>query len=134
MKRQLRTRQLVVNVKNDDDKLEERNAGWQIVLHCVGFGFAFDILDELDMVSDGRRRIENFSEDERNGGPVNGVRRTLQQTEDSDPSSLFDSVFMSMSDTLNSINTFESSDQTPDDKPQNTTTNRIPLAQRDTTR
>ncbi|XP_053976869.1 ankyrin repeat and sterile alpha motif domain-containing protein 1B-like isoform X1 [Hylaeus volcanicus] len=67
-------------------------------------------------------------------GPVNGVRRTLQQTEDSDPSSIYDSVFMSMSDTLNSINTLESSDQTPDDKPQNITTNRIPLPQRDTTR
>lgn len=84
--------------------------------------------------SDDTGWIANFSEDEQNGGPVNGVRRTLQQTEDSDPSSVFDSVFMSMSDTLNSINTLESSDQTPDDKPQNTTTDRIPLTQRDTTR
>ncbi|XP_015431973.1 PREDICTED: ankyrin repeat and sterile alpha motif domain-containing protein 1B-like [Dufourea novaeangliae] len=87
---------------------------------------------------DDDRRVSGTSvmsfEDEQIGGPVNGVRRTLQQTEDSDPSSVFDSVFMSMSDTLNSINTFDSSDQTPDDKPQNTTTNRIPLAQRDTTR
>ncbi|CAK9804969.1 Ankyrin repeat and sterile alpha motif domain-containing protein 1B [Anthophora plagiata] len=84
------------------------------------------------------RRVSGTSvmsfEDEQNGEPVNGVRRTLQLTEDSDPSSVFDSVFMSMSDTLNSINTLESSDQTPDDKPQNTTTNRISLAQRDTTR
>ncbi|XP_012342328.1 ankyrin repeat and SAM domain-containing protein 1A-like isoform X1 [Apis florea] len=88
---------------------------------------------------DDDRRVSGTSvmsfEDEQNGGPtVNGVRRTLQQTEDSDPSSVFDSVFMSMSDTLNSINTLESSDQTPDDKPQNTTTDRIPLTQRDTTR
>ncbi|XP_012145704.1 ankyrin repeat and SAM domain-containing protein 1A isoform X1 [Megachile rotundata] len=87
---------------------------------------------------DDDRRVSGTSvmsfEDDQNGGPVNGVRRTLQLTEDSDPSSVFDSVFMSMSDTLNSINTLESSDQTPDDKPQNTTTDRIPLAQRDTTR
>lgn len=65
-------------------------------------------------------RGARFSEDEQNGEPVNGVRRALQQTEDSDPSSVFDSVFMSLSDTLNSINTFESSDQTPEDIPQNT--------------
>ncbi|KAG7204766.1 hypothetical protein KM043_005178 [Ampulex compressa] len=87
---------------------------------------------------DDDRRISGTSvmsfEDEENGGPVNGVRRALQQTEDSDPSSVFDSVFMSMSDTLNSINTLESSDQTPEDKPQNTTTNRITLPPRDTTR
>lgn len=65
---------------------------------------------------------------------MNGIRRSLQLTEDSDPSSVFDSVFMSMSDTLNSINTLESSDQTPDDKPQNTIADRVPLAQPDTTR
>ncbi|KAK1121874.1 hypothetical protein K0M31_010184 [Melipona bicolor] len=78
--------------------------------------------------------IDENSEDEPNGAPVNGVRRSLQLTEDSDPSSVFDSVFMSMSDTLNSINTLESSDQTPDDKPQNTTADSVPLAQPDTTR
>ncbi|XP_076748878.1 ankyrin repeat and sterile alpha motif domain-containing protein 1B isoform X2 [Xylocopa sonorina] len=87
---------------------------------------------------DDDRRVSGTSvmsfEDEQNGGPVNGVRRALQPTEDSDPSSVFDSVFMSMSDTLNSLNTLESSDQTPDDKPQNTTTNRIPFAPRDNTR
>ena len=65
---------------------------------------------------------------------MNGIRRSLQLTEDSDPSSVFDSVFMSMSDTLNSINTLESSDQTPDDKPQNTIADRVPLAQPYTTR
>ncbi|XP_015518771.2 ankyrin repeat and sterile alpha motif domain-containing protein 1B isoform X2 [Neodiprion lecontei] len=41
-------------------------------------------------------------------------------TEDSDLSSVFDSVIMSMSDTLNSINTLESSEPTPEDKPYNT--------------
>jgi len=77
-------------------------------------------------------RDARFSEDEQNGEPVNGVRRVLQQTEDSDPSSVFDSVFMSLSDTLNSINTLESSDQTPEDIPQNIT-KRTPLPS-DTTR
>lgn len=73
-----------------------------------------------------------FSEDdEQNGGPVNGVRRNLQTTEDSDPSSVFDSVFISMSDTLNSINTLESYDPTPEDKPLNTSTNRTPLSPHD---
>ncbi|XP_048512045.1 ankyrin repeat and sterile alpha motif domain-containing protein 1B-like isoform X2 [Athalia rosae] len=42
-------------------------------------------------------------------------------TEDSDLSSVFDSVIMSMSDTLNSINTLESSEPTPEDKPYNNT-------------
>ncbi|KOX71230.1 Ankyrin repeat and sterile alpha motif domain-containing protein 1B [Melipona quadrifasciata] len=87
---------------------------------------------------DDDRRVSGTSvvsfEDGPNGGPANGVRRSLQLTEDSDPSSVFDSVFMSMSDTLNSINTLESSDQTPDDKPQNTTADSVPLAQPNTTR
>lgn len=83
--------------------------------------------DEVDNTG-----VRGFSEDEQNGEPVNGVRRALQLTEDSDPSSVFDSVFMSLSDTLNSINTFESSDQTPEDIPQNTTKSTpLPL---DTTR
>ncbi|XP_011335014.1 ankyrin repeat and SAM domain-containing protein 1A isoform X3 [Ooceraea biroi] len=86
---------------------------------------------------DDDRRVSGTSvmslEDGQNGvEPVNGVRRALQQTEDSDPSSVFDSVFMSLSDTLNSINTLESSDQTPEDIPQNTT-KRTPLPL-DTTR
>jgi len=76
-------------------------------------------------------RDARFSEDE-DEEPVNEVRRALQQTEDSDLSSVFDSVFMSLSDTLNSINTLESSDQTPEDIPQNTT-KRTPLPP-DTTR
>ncbi|XP_011645776.1 ankyrin repeat and SAM domain-containing protein 1A-like isoform X1 [Pogonomyrmex barbatus] len=85
---------------------------------------------------DDDRRVSGTSvmsfEDEQNGEPVNGIRRALQQTEDSDPSSVFDSVFMSLSDTLNSINTLESSDQTPEDIPQNIT-KRTPLPP-DTTR
>lgn len=55
-----------------------------------------------------------FSEDELYG---EAVRRNLYLTEDSDPSSVFDSVIMSMSDTLNSINTIESCERTPDDIP-----------------
>ncbi|XP_072761859.1 ankyrin repeat and sterile alpha motif domain-containing protein 1B isoform X1 [Anoplolepis gracilipes] len=81
---------------------------------------------------DDDRRVSGTSfEDEQNEEPMNGVRRVLQQTEDSDLSSVFDSVFMSLSDTLNSINTLESSDQTPEDIPQNTTKRTLPL---DTTR
>nr|XP_050854374.1 uncharacterized protein LOC127065687 isoform X3 [Vespula vulgaris] len=87
---------------------------------------------------DDDRRVSGTSvmsfEDGQNRGPVNGVRRTIPQTEDySDLSSVFDSVLMSMSDTLNSINTLESSDQTPEDKAQNTITSRTPLQPRDTT-
>ncbi|KAI4491146.1 hypothetical protein M0802_010367 [Mischocyttarus mexicanus] len=88
---------------------------------------------------DDNRRVSGTSvisfEDEQNRGPVNGVRKTIPQTEDySDPSSIFDSVLMSMSDTLNSINTLESSDQTPEDKAQNTIiSSRTPLQLRDTT-
>ncbi|XP_046823014.1 uncharacterized protein LOC124425943 isoform X2 [Vespa crabro] len=87
---------------------------------------------------DDDRRVSGTSvmsfEDGQNRGPVNGVRRTIPQTEDySDLSSVFDSVLMSMSDTLNSINTLESSDQTPEDKVQNTITSRTPLQPRDTT-
>lgn len=54
-------------------------------------------------------------------------------TEDSEASSVFDSVFISMSDTLNSINTLASSDQTPEDRPLNTTT-LITTPSRDTLR
>lgn len=76
---------------------------------------------DVRLIIGNRWRDTRFSEDEQNEEPVNGVRRVLQQTEDSDLSSVFDSVFMSLSDTLNSINTLESSDQTPEDIPQNTT-------------
>ncbi|OXU25060.1 hypothetical protein TSAR_002247 [Trichomalopsis sarcophagae] len=71
-------------------------------------------------------------EDELYGEPMDGAWRHLQLTEDSDPSSVFDSVFMSMSDTLNSINTLASSDQTPEDRPLNT--NLITTPSRDTPR
>ncbi|XP_012279831.1 ankyrin repeat and sterile alpha motif domain-containing protein 1B isoform X2 [Orussus abietinus] len=57
-----------------------------------------------------------------------------QQTEDSDFSSVFDSAILSMSDTLNSINTLESYDRTPDDRPLNTTDNTTPHPPRDTAR
>lgn len=57
-------------------------------------------------------------------------------TEDniSDLSSLFDSVVMSMSDTLNSINTFDSYDQTPEDRPINTSSKTTPVSPHNTTR
>lgn len=75
------------------------------------------------------------SSNDTSGVSTNGAKGHLQVTEDySDPSSLFDSVFMSMSDTLNSINTLESSDQTPDDRPFDTSTNTTPVSPRDTTR
>lgn len=77
-------------------------------------------------------KIGRFSEDELYGEPMDGAWRHLQLTEDSDPSSVFDSVFMSMSDTLNSINTLASSDQTPEDRPLNT--NLITTPSRDTPR
>ncbi|XP_033217418.1 caskin-2-like isoform X2 [Belonocnema kinseyi] len=71
------------------------------------------------------RRVSGTSaasfEDEQFGDSTDGARKYLQMTEDSDPSSVFDSVFMSMSDTLNSINTLPSSDQTPEDRPLNFT-------------
>ncbi|KAK0086931.1 hypothetical protein PV325_002141 [Microctonus aethiopoides] len=66
---------------------------------------------------------------------TNGVKGQLQSTDDtSDPSSLFDSVFISMSDTLNSINTLESSDQTSDDKLLDISTNTTPVSPRNTLR
>ncbi|XP_024944118.1 uncharacterized protein LOC107271110 isoform X2 [Cephus cinctus] len=70
------------------------------------------------------RRISGTSvmsfEDEQSGEHVGGTRKVQQQLEDSETSSVFDSVIMSMSDTLNSINTFGSSDRTPEDMPLNT--------------
>ncbi|XP_058789490.1 ankyrin repeat and SAM domain-containing protein 1A-like [Phymastichus coffea] len=72
------------------------------------------------------RRISGNSaislEDEYYGETLDGAAwRPLQMTEDSESSSVFDSVLISMSDTLNSINTLASSDQTPEDRPLNTT-------------
>lgn len=80
-----------------------------------------------------RGLIRSFSEDEPEYEALDGsIKGQLQMTEEfSDPSSLFDSVFMSMSDTLNSINTLESSDQTPEDRPLNTT-NTTPISPPDT--
>ena len=90
------------------------------------FGFMFDIGELIARFSEDELEYEAFDGTSSNG--------QLQITDEfSDPSSLFDSVFMSMSDTLNSINTLESSDQTPEDRPLNTT-NTTPISPRDTLR
>jgi len=114
-------------VDDDDDDDDDDDCPGFTRLCCL----ALDV--RLTVFGDRRRSVDaagcaRFSKDEQNGVELlNGVRRALQQTEDSDPSSIFDSVFMSLSDTLNSINTLESSDQTPEDIPQNTS-KRTPLA------
>ncbi|XP_063986359.1 ankyrin repeat and sterile alpha motif domain-containing protein 1B-like isoform X3 [Diachasmimorpha longicaudata] len=58
----------------------------------------------------------------------------LMNDDYSDPSSLFDSVLLSMSDTMTSLNTFTSSDRTPDEREFNTSTHTTPVSPGDTLR